>query len=95
MNNAKRGKISPFQFFAILTVSRIVVSLTYIQSVTVGIMSFDIALGLIFAAFFTMFTELSFAFSEKCVMMRAHKNMEVQYYGLCYWRRLCQLRYLR
>ena len=54
MNNAKRGKISPFQFFAILTVSRIVVSLTYIQSVTVGIMSFDIALGLIFAAFFTM-----------------------------------------
>lgn len=51
MNNAKRGKISPFQFFAILTVSRIVVSLTYIQSVTVGIMSFDIALGLIFAAF--------------------------------------------
>ena len=49
----------------------------------------------IFAAFFTMFTELSFAFSEKCVMMRAHKNMEVQYYGLCYWRRLCQLRYLR
>ena len=54
MNNAKRGKISPFQFFAILTVSRIVVSLTYIQSVTVGVMSFDIALGLIFAAFFTM-----------------------------------------
>ena len=52
MNNAKRGKISPFQFFAILTVSRIVVSLTYIQSVTVGIMSFDIALGLIFAAYY-------------------------------------------
>lgn len=58
MNNAKRGKISPFQFFAILTVSRIVVSLTYIQSVTVGIMSFDVALGLIFAAFFTIILSL-------------------------------------
>lgn len=58
MNNAKRGKISPFQFFAILTVSRIVVSLTYIQVVTVGDMSVDIAVGLIFAALFTIILSL-------------------------------------
>ncbi len=58
MNDAKRGKISPFQFFAVLTVSRIVVSLTYIQVVTVGDMSFDVALSLIFAALLTMILSL-------------------------------------
>lgn len=49
MNNSKPGKIAPYQLFFILFVSRVVVSLTYVQSVSVGKMSADLLIS-IFAA---------------------------------------------
>lgn len=47
MNSAKRGKISPGQLFFVFFVSRLVVSLTYIQAVTVG--KFDSGVPIAFA----------------------------------------------
>ncbi len=41
----KKGQISPFQLFSILFVSRIVVSLTYIQNVSVGRLSTDLLIS--------------------------------------------------
>lgn len=45
MIDAKRGKISPKQLFFVIFVSRIVVSLTYIQSVSVGRFDSDVPIA--------------------------------------------------
>lgn len=45
MINAKQGKISPKQLFFMLFVSRLVVSLTYIQAVTVGRFDSDVPIS--------------------------------------------------
>lgn len=54
INKAKRGKISPVQLFFILLVSRLVVTLTYVQTVSVGRFSSDLLLSIAFAFLFTM-----------------------------------------
>lgn len=46
MTNSKPGKIAPYQLFFILFVSRVVVSLTYVQSVSVGKMSADLLISI-------------------------------------------------
>lgn len=46
MTKAKPGKIAPYQLFFILFVSRAVVSLTYVQSVSVGKMSADLLISI-------------------------------------------------
>lgn len=53
-NNAKRGKISPVQLFFILLVSRLVVTLTYIQTVSLGKLSSDLLISIAFACLFTL-----------------------------------------
>lgn len=45
MIDAKRGKISPRQLFCIFFVSRLVVSLTYVQSVSVGKFDTDVSIS--------------------------------------------------
>lgn len=54
INNAKRGKISPIQLFFIFLVSRLVITLTYIQAVSLGNMSSDLLLSIVLAFLFTM-----------------------------------------
>jgi hypothetical protein len=58
INKAKRGKISPVQLFFILLVSRLVVTLTYIQMVSVGKLSSDLMISIALAYCFTMVSSL-------------------------------------
>lgn len=46
MNNSRRGMIPPYAFFCLLFVSRIVVTLTYVQGVSVGVFSTDILISI-------------------------------------------------
>lgn len=56
MNNLKsqRGKISPYQIFSVLFVSRIVVSLTYVQTVSVGKLGADFLFSIAISFLLTM-----------------------------------------
>lgn len=58
MTNAKRGMIPAHQLFFILFISRIIVSLTYIRTVSVGKMSSDILISIAMAYFLTMLASL-------------------------------------
>lgn len=58
MTSYKRGKISPSQLFCIVFVSRLVVCLTYIQSVTIGDFAFDLLLSFILAWLLTIIASL-------------------------------------
>lgn len=48
MTNFKKGKISSYQLFSALFVSRIIVTLTYIQNVSVGKLSSDLLISVFF-----------------------------------------------
>lgn len=50
MNNAKRGQIPPYAVFFLFYISRVVVSLTYIQTITVGYICSDLLIS-IFCSF--------------------------------------------
>lgn len=54
MTNAKRGKIAPYQLFFIIFVSRILISLTHIQTVSVGKLSTDILISVAMAYLLTI-----------------------------------------
>lgn len=54
MIRSKAGKIAPYQLFFILFVSRVVVTLTYIQTVTVGKLTTDLLISLLIAYGLTM-----------------------------------------
>lgn len=62
MIDAKRGKISPRQLFCIFFVSRIVVSLTYVQSVSVGKFDTDVPIS------FALSMPLTFLMSVPAVL---------------------------
>ena len=50
MNNAKRGQIPPYAIFFLFYISRVVVSLTYIQTISVGFVCADLLIS-IFCSF--------------------------------------------
>lgn len=54
MTKAERGKIAPIQLFYIIFICRVVVSLTYVQSVTTGTMETDILISIAFALLATL-----------------------------------------
>lgn len=56
---SKRGKIAPYQLFFVLFVSRIVVSLTYVQTVSVGILSTDFLISIALSFLFTMLLSIA------------------------------------
>lgn len=58
MVQAKKDKIAPISIFFMLYISRIVVSLTNIQSVTTGIMSTDLLLSVLMSMGFTLILSL-------------------------------------
>lgn len=58
MTNAKRGKIAPYQLFFIIFVSRILISLTHIQTVSVGKLSTDILISVAMAYLLTMIVSI-------------------------------------
>lgn len=58
MIQAKKDKIAPVSIFFMLYISRIVVSLTNIQSVTTGIMSTDVLLSVLMSMAFTLILSL-------------------------------------
>lgn len=69
INNAKRGKISPNQLFFIFFVSRLVVSLTYIQAVTVGKFDSDVPIA------FALSLLLTFVLSIPAVLCVKRKKL--------------------
>lgn len=54
MTEARRGEISPSQLFSVIFVSRLVVCLTNIQSVTVGKLSFDLLVAFLASGLLTL-----------------------------------------
>lgn len=54
ITKAKRGQISPYQLFFVLFVSRIVVSLTYVQTVSVGELGTDFLFSIALSYILTM-----------------------------------------
>ena len=46
MNNSERGKIAPYSVFFLLYISRIVVTLTYMQTISVGIVAPDLLISI-------------------------------------------------
>lgn len=52
--NSKRGKVAPYQFFLVLFVSRIVVTLTYVQTVSVGKLGTDFLFSIALSCVFTI-----------------------------------------
>ncbi len=68
INDAKRGKISPNQLFFIFFVSRLVVSLTYIQAVTVGKFDSDVPIA------FALSLPVTFALSIPVVLCVKRKK---------------------
>lgn len=45
MNNAKRGQIPPYSLFFLLYISRVIVTLTYVQTISVGILASDLLIS--------------------------------------------------
>lgn len=54
MTKAKAGKIAPYQLFFIIFVSRVVVTLTYVQTVSVGKLSTDLLISVLLSYALTM-----------------------------------------
>ena len=77
MINAKRGKISPKQLFFIFFVSRLVVSLTYIQAVTVGKFDSDVPIS------FALSLPLTFLMSIPAVMCVKRKKSPLSNSAVC------------
>lgn len=54
MNNAKRGMIPPYSIFFLFYISRVVVSLTYIQTICAGFMCSDLLISIVLSFFMTL-----------------------------------------
>lgn len=68
MNNivkSKRGKIAPYQIFLVLFVSRIVVTLTYVQTVSVGKLGTDFLFSIVISCVFTIILSIPSYLSVK------------------------------
>ena len=80
MTQAKRDKIAPISIFVLLFISRIVVSLTNVQSVTTGLMQTDILLSVFASMGLTLLFSLPAIYCYK-----RHKNpLDVKWVGLFY-----------
>lgn len=80
MTQAKRDKVAPISIFFLLFISRIVVSLTNVQSVTTGLMQTDILLSVFASMGLTLLFSLPAIYCYK-----RHKNpLDVKWVGLFY-----------
>lgn len=80
MTQAKRDKIAPISIFFMLFISRIVVSLTNVQSVTTGMMRTDILLSVLASMGFTLIFSLPAIYCYK-----KHKSpFDIKWVGLLY-----------
>lgn len=80
MIQAKRDKIAPVSIFFLLFISRIVVSLTNVQSVTTGIMKTDILFSVLVSMGFTLIFSLPAIY---CI--KKHKSpFDIKWVGLFY-----------
>ena len=80
MITAKRGKISAFQLFCILTVSRVSVSLTYLKNISKGEFAADTLLSLFIAFFLT----LVFALPSYYCSIKRKNPLETGLFGVVY-----------
>ena len=65
MNNAKRGQIPPYNLFFLLYISRVIVTLTYVQSISVGIMASDLLISVAIAFVLTVVLSFPICFCIK------------------------------
>ncbi len=80
MTQAKRDKIAPISIFFLLFISRIVVSLTNVQSVTSGLMKTDILISILVSMVLVLLFSLP---AVMCVIK--HKNpFDVKWLGFFY-----------
>lgn len=80
MTQAKRDRIAPISIFFLLFISRIVVSLTNVQSVTTGLMQTDILISVLASMALTLILSLPAIYCYK-----RHKNpLDVKWVGFFY-----------
>ncbi len=80
MTQAKRDRIAPISIFFLLYISRIVVSLTNVQSVTTGLMKTDILISILVSMGLTLLFSLPAIYCYK-----KHKNpFDVKWVGFFY-----------
>lgn len=85
-----KGKISAFQFFSLVFVSRAVVSLTYIQAVTVGDFSTEILISYVFSFLLSVLFSLPAVFCiKKGISIRENKFASLFYTIYCLY--ICSL----
>lgn len=78
---SKRNKIAPSGLFFMLYISRVVVSLTNVQSVTLGAVSTDILISLVISLFLTLIFSLPVIYC-----FRFHKNpLDIKWLGFLYF----------
>ncbi len=65
MNSAKRGQIPPYNLFFLLFISRVIVTLTYVQTISVGIMASDLLISVAIAFVLTVALSLPIYFCIK------------------------------
>lgn len=65
MTNAKRGQIPPYNLFFLLYISRVIVTLTYVQTISVGIMASDLLISVAISFVLTMVLSLPAYFCLK------------------------------
>lgn len=76
----KRGKIAPVNLFLLCFISRMIISLTYVQSILSAKMSSDIVFSLLIAAALSVVLALPAVFA-----VRAHKNPASDRYGAVFY----------